>query len=506
MTRRHHPRAAGPLLGVSLLIAGAAGAAAQPSTGPWVGSTSQSKTVAFTVINGGTAIQPLSISFTIPSCMSGTADFTSSIPISGNTFSAEGGFCPVIKIKGTFNSTTSSSGSVSFTTSYIPYACLCSGGTVNATWSASKSAGSADLAITKTDGVDTVAPGGAVAYTLTVTNKGPNAVSNITLTDSVPSVIQGPVFTPATGSYNAATGAWTGLSLGNGQSVTMSLTGTISTSAVGSVSNTATVAPPAGFSDPDTSNNSSTDTDTVSTDADVGVTQTGPATVTPPSHATYVVRVTNGGPATAQGVQVTATPPSGLTFVGNAGACTTAFPCDLGTVASGQTRVIYATYTIPESYSGPSTFSHSVTVSATSPDSDTGNQFASTSTSTDTPGTATLFRTVIPCRILDTRQSSALAAGADRLVTVASGACGVPGTAKAVALNLTITEPDSPGDLRLYPAGSPLPLVSAINYAPGQTRANNAVVPVGTAGQIGVHNDQTQGSVQFIVDVTGYFE
>jgi uncharacterized repeat protein (TIGR01451 family) len=489
------------------LIAGAAGAAAQPSTGTWVGSTSQSEAIGFTVINGGTAIQPLSISFTFPSCMSGTIDLTSSIAIDGktNTFSASGGFCPTFSIQGTFNSTTTASGSAHFVATYIPYACGCSG-TVNTTWSASKSAGSADLAISKTDGVDKVAPGGAVTYTLTVANNGPNAVNSLTLTDNVPSVIQNPVFTPATGSYNPSSKAWTGLSLGGGQSVTMSLSGTISVSAVGSVSNTATVAPPAGFSDPNTANNSSTDTDIVSTDADVGVTQTGPATVTPPSHATYVVRVTNAGPATAQGVQVTATPPSGLTFVGNAGACTTVFPCSLGTVASGQTRVIYATYTIPESYSGPSTFSHSVTVSATSPDSNTGNQFASTSTSTDTPGTATLFRTVIPCRILDTRQSSPLAAGADRLVPVASGACGVPGTAKAVALNLTVTEPDSPGDLRLYPAGSPLPLVSAINYAPGQTRANNAVVPVGTGGQIGVHNDQTQGSVQFIVDVTGYFE
>lgn len=505
MARRHRPLAGAPVWGVTLLLAGAASAAAQPSTGPWVGSTSQSKTIGFTVINGGTAIQPLSISFVIPSCMSGTINLTSSIAINGNSFSATGGFCPTFSIQGTFNSSATASGSVRFSTSYIPYACPCSS-TVNATWSASKSAGSADLAITKTDNVDKVAPGGPVAYTLTVTNKGPNAVSSVTLTDSLPSVIQGAVFTPATGSYNASTGAWTGLSLGTGQSVTMSLSGTISSSAAGSVSNTATVAPPAGFGDPDSSNNSSTDVDTVSTDADVWVTQTGPAAVTPPSHLTYVVRVTNAGPATAQGVQVTATPPSDLSFAGNAGACASPFPCSLGTIASGQTKVVYATYTISESYSGPSSFSHSVTATATSPDSDLGNQSASTTTSLDTPGTTTQFRTVNPCRIVDTRQSSPLVAGADRLVPVASGACGVPVTAKAVAVNLTVTEPDAPGDLRLFPAGSAMPLVSAINYAPGQTRANNAVVPVGTGGQIGVHNDQTQGSVHFIVDVTGYFE
>jgi hypothetical protein len=49
--------------------------------------------------------------------------------------------------------------------------------------------------------------------------------------------------------------------------------------------------------------------------------------------------------------------------------------------------------------------------------------------------------------------------------------------------------------------------VSTINFAAGQTRANNAIV-VGTADgrvSVTVHNDSA-GPVHFILDVTGYFE
>ena len=47
------------------------------------------------------------------------------------------------------------------------------------------------------------------------------------------------------------------------------------------------------------------------------------------------------------GVTLADPTPAGLTFVSNAGNCTTAFPCDLGTVPSGATRTITATFAIP---------------------------------------------------------------------------------------------------------------------------------------------------------------
>jgi hypothetical protein len=73
-------------------------------------------------------------------------------------------------------------------------------------------------------------------------------------------------------------------------------------------------------------------------------------------------------------------------------------------------------------------------------------------------------------------------------------------------VNITATQSSGPGDLRLYPGGTPLPLVSSLNYAAGQTRANSAVLPLGPGGTITARCVQASGSVQFVLDVNGYFQ
>ena len=54
----------------------------------------------------------------------------------------------------------------------------------------------ADLSITKTDSQDPVAAGGALSYTLTVTNSGPSDASNVVITETLPS---GVTFVSSTG-------------------------------------------------------------------------------------------------------------------------------------------------------------------------------------------------------------------------------------------------------------------------------------------------------------------
>ena len=132
-------------------------------------------------------------------------------------------------------------------------------------------------------------------------------------------------------------------------------------------------------------------------------------------------------------------------------------------------------------------------------------------TETVTPVVGTSFHTVTPCRVVDTRNANgpfggpALAANADRAFVFA-GQCGVPPGASSVAINIAVTLSTAGGDLRLYPAGTSLPLVSAINYNAGQTRANNAIIPLGAGGDLAVHVDQPSGTVHAILDVTGYFQ
>jgi uncharacterized repeat protein (TIGR01451 family) len=120
----------------------------------------------------------------------------------------------------------------------------------------------ADLSVTVTDGKTTVAPGDIDTYTITVTNNGPDTLSSLTLIEAV--ALSSPIFgPPSAGSYDPLTGAWTGLSLATGQTVSLTLSGAVTPSATGSLTNIVAVAPPAGTSDINPANNAASDTDTV---------------------------------------------------------------------------------------------------------------------------------------------------------------------------------------------------------------------------------------------------
>ena len=118
------------------------------------------------------------------------------------------------------------------------------------------------------------------------------------------------------------------------------------------------------------------------------------------------------------------------------------------------------------------------------------------------------FYTVSPCRLVDTRVAGqgapALTAGVDRVFALGTK-CGLPSTATAVSFNITVTGTTGGGNLRLWKAGTPMPLVSAINWSAGQTRANNAIIPLSSVGQVAVRA-QGSGVVDVILDVNGFFE
>jgi hypothetical protein len=114
------------------------------------------------------------------------------------------------------------------------------------------------------------------------------------------------------------------------------------------------------------------------------------------------------------------------------------------------------------------------------------------------------FYSVPPCRVVDTRSSTPLSAGTDRTLPVA-GLCLVPSTAKAVAVNLVVTQPTGTGFCTLFPAGASAPTATSINYAAGQTRANNGIFSLGTAGALAARCGPT-GTTHLILDVSGYFQ
>ena len=121
------------------------------------------------------------------------------------------------------------------------------------------------------------------------------------------------------------------------------------------------------------------------------------------------------------------------------------------------------------------------------------------------------FIGITPCRAADTRGNGfagaygppALVANATRSFTI-TGQCGIPASAAAVSFNFGALNVGGAGDLRVFPAGGSVPLVSTMNYnASTPNIANAAVVPLGTGGAITVQADAV--SIDLIIDINGYY-
>jgi hypothetical protein len=116
-----------------------------------------------------------------------------------------------------------------------------------------------------------------------------------------------------------------------------------------------------------------------------------------------------------------------------------------------------------------------------------------------------------PCRVVDTRAANSTNGGpvfgsnTTRNFQM-RGFCGVPTTAKAVSLNVTVTQATQPSYLTVWPSGLTQPGVSMLNFeATDPALANGIIVGVSTATQdLSVYN--SFGNVHVIIDVTGYFQ
>lgn len=118
------------------------------------------------------------------------------------------------------------------------------------------------------------------------------------------------------------------------------------------------------------------------------------------------------------------------------------------------------------------------------------------------------FIAVTPCRLVDTRQANGslggptMSANSTRSFPLPSGACGLPTTAAAYSLNVTVVPHTTLQYLSLWPTGQSQPVVSTLNSFDGRIVANAAIVPAGTSGAISAYaTDQTD----VIIDVNGYF-
>ncbi|HRH41197.1 MAG TPA: DUF11 domain-containing protein [Pyrinomonadaceae bacterium] len=256
----------------------------------------------------------------------------------------------------------------------------------------------ANLGITKTDGNIVFYPAESTTYTIVVSNSGPSSANNAVFTDpAVPNLTvtgvtcgsaAGGAACPTSGNTTVALMQGSGIiipTLPSGGSVTFTVTGTYG-SATTSIVNTATIAAPSGVTDPNTTNNSATDTNDLAQPVtlDVSLTKSGPATAQPSSNITYTLVVNNNSgiynegsivpdyPMDIPNVTVEDILPAGVTFVsadngGTYNSGTNKISWNLGTMAAGATQTLTVIVTTPNAAAvsaGNNSLFNSATVSA----------------------------------------------------------------------------------------------------------------------------------------------
>jgi len=120
------------------------------------------------------------------------------------------------------------------------------------------------------------------------------------------------------------------------------------------------------------------------------------------------------------------------------------------------------------------------------------------------------FVSMTPCRVVDTRDATKpsgfgppfIAGHAARSFAIPNGPCGIPSSAQAYSLNVTVVPHTTLGYLTVWPTGQSQPWVSTLNSQDGRVKANAAIVSAGTGGAISVYaTDDTD----VVLDINGYF-
>jgi Bacterial Ig-like domain (group 3) len=169
-----------------------------------------------------------------------------------------------------------------------------------------------------------------------------------------------------------------------------------------------------------------------------------------------------------------------------------------GTASTGNAFPTAGSYAITAAYSGDANNQGSASIAV-------GQQVNAVA-----PQPSLSFVPVPPCRIADTRNATgpfggpAIQGGQTRNFAIPQSACGIPSTAAAYSLNVTVVPNGQLNYLTVWPTGQPIPTVSLLNSMDGRTKANAAIVPAGTSGSISVFA-YTAATANVILDINGYF-
>jgi uncharacterized repeat protein (TIGR01451 family) len=259
----------------------------------------------------------------------------------------------------------------------------------------------ADLSLTKSDSPDPVMEGQQLTYTLTVDNAGPHSASAVQLTDTLPA---GVTFDSATASQGTCseTAGTVECALGTiADDASASVEIDVTPQAPGTLTNEASVT--SDVADPDTADRSATAETTVDPVADLALTKSdAPDPVLAGEQLTYTLTVSNSGPRSATGVQLTDTLPASVTFdsaTPSQGTCSQdagVVTCALDTITNGGGASVEITVTPQEG----GTITNEASVVSDQRDPTPADNSASTETTVDPSADLELTKTDSPDPVL----------------------------------------------------------------------------------------------------------
>jgi uncharacterized repeat protein (TIGR01451 family) len=253
-----------------------------------------------------------------------------------------------------------------------------------------------------------------LAFTVTLSNAGPDAATGVSVTDLLPAGLTFVSSNASLGTYDSGTGVWTVGTVGtavNANSATLQIVATVATA--GAKINTAQVSASAQR-DPDSTpnNNIATEDDQASVtvtppSTDLSIVKTNsPDPVIAGANLTYAIAITNNGSATATNVTMSDSLPSGTTFQSittpPGWTCTTPAVGSNGTVsctnqsfAVGSANFTLVVRVAPNTANN-SSLSNTATVSSATSDPTTSNNSSSQTTTVQQSADLRLSKTSNP--------------------------------------------------------------------------------------------------------------
>jgi uncharacterized repeat protein (TIGR01451 family)/fimbrial isopeptide formation D2 family protein len=344
----------------------------------------------------------------------------------------------------------------------------------------------ADLSITKAH-TGTPIAGGQLTYDFTVTNDGPSDVSSFTVTDNFDPNLTFSSSSPqvsCTGTTNVSCDAVAPLD--NGDTRSFSITVDVDQGFPGgSIPNTATVAPPAGTTDPNTNNDTASDDTSVNVSTDLAISKTHTGDFIAGDSNDFTINVTNNGLSDAPtgSISITDTLDEDFSFVSASGGADWACDHSNGTVTCTYNAALT---------SGSTTPNITLTVLVDPIVKGTGSNTASVSGTTPDP---------VPGNNTDPDDNINIVAEADLAITKDHvGTAFTPGTNEQYTFSVTNTGPSA--DTPTYTITDTLPAgLTYVSYSGGADCSMSSGVNVMcTGGALGVGDPADVTTITVAVD------